>query len=313
MLGESGVCACGPLPLRCLSVSVAPSLRTYSAEVDAAAENYWKEAVMRKPNLFDGPVWCLRSHHTTERHGELQLHCELQRSSFKYVLYTHYSKEGQALRAEARSGACGLFALTQTSDGFFIFGKRSQRTACLPGHWHAVPAGQLDGPDIRSVLGQELAEEVGCDWSSVQDVQLLALVDAGEEQGHKYEFVFLLRLNMPAVEVYNLYLSAEDSYEHDALAFIRGPAATSGEAASTEKVNVCNMDDFLGGGYLLTDASRRALQLFFQVSSTQVPSAQVPSSAHRVGEERQCCQELREQINLEECHLREPVPIVAHG
>lgn len=259
----------------------------YDEAVERGAERHWQSELARRPRLFDGPVWCFRGASgpssgpsgpsasgagaapEEEGPGGGGLEVELQRSSYKYVLYTHHTEEGRQLPQAQRAGACGIMALTQTRDGYLVFGKRSSKVATMPGHWHCMPAGALDSPDLRGVLQKELLEETGCSWDLVKEAGLLAALDSGAEQGHQVEFVGRLDLALCAAELHERHLRAEDRFEHEAILFVRAPARPAGEppeAGAAASFPRAELDEFLGGEYLLTDVSRRALLLLRELS-----------------------------------------------
>mmetsp|Transcript_55574 Transcript_55574/g.96542 ORF Transcript_55574/g.96542 Transcript_55574/m.96542 type:complete len:293 (+) Transcript_55574:55-933(+) len=270
-----GVHVSGPVPLERLVIDVTEGERSYSEEIMEAAEQHWEDALRKRPKMFNGPLWCLLSYEACEADGKQELRCKFQRSSFKYMLYTHMTDAGKALPAEARAGACGLMALTETADGFLVFGRRSRSLAAMPGYWHCVPAGQVDIPEPPKVLQKELLEETGFSWDVVRESSLLALMDCGAEQGHKYEFVFWLRLGVTAAQVHEKFKSAEDRAEHEALIFVAVAPDSASKAltavsedptkpSETSEVAVptVSISNFLGGEYVLTDIARRSLQLF---------------------------------------------------
>ncbi|CAE7436562.1 unnamed protein product [Symbiodinium natans] len=186
---------------------------------------------------------------------------DMQETSFKYVIYTHLSDAGKQMAAGRRSGACGLMALTETSDGLLVFGQRSQYVGAFPGYFHCVPAGVVDAPDLLHIVQKELDEEAGVDWSGVCRCDFFALLDTGAEQGHKYEFVLHLRLGLSASEVFRRYQSATDKKEHEAFLFLwNGSQTARGEVPND--LPVVDVADFLSGDYLITDVARRSLQLF---------------------------------------------------
>ncbi|CAE7481592.1 unnamed protein product [Symbiodinium microadriaticum] len=184
-----------------------------------------------------------------------------------------------------RSGACGLMALTETEDGLLVFGQRSQYVGAFPGYFHCVPAGVVDAPDLLHIVQKdyndyhdqsqqgsypseqnknpkkELEEEVGVDWADVRRCDFYALLDTGAEQGHKYEFVLYLQLALPAGDVFRRYQSAIDKKEHEAFLFLQ-PGSKTARPEAPAGLPVVSVDDFLSGGYLVTDVARRALQLF---------------------------------------------------
>eukprot|EP00747_Dinoflagellata_sp_TGD_P128684 gnl/TRDRNA2_/TRDRNA2_174584_c0_seq8.p1 gnl/TRDRNA2_/TRDRNA2_174584_c0~~gnl/TRDRNA2_/TRDRNA2_174584_c0_seq8.p1 ORF type:complete len:288 (+),score=57.81 gnl/TRDRNA2_/TRDRNA2_174584_c0_seq8:49-912(+) len=264
---------CGPFALDRIVATVVEGTRTFSDEISAATDKHWEAALREKPKMFDGPVWCLVSHSVREGTSEEELLLSLQLSSFKYVLYTHLSDDGRQLSPDLRVGACGLMALTETSDGFFVFGKRSMKLGSMPGYWHCVPAGQVDSANIAAVLEKELLEETGVAWDLVADSRLLALMDSGAEQGHKYEFTFWLRLTVAALDVHERYKSAEDRAEHEAFIFVRSPSRRSTEGPGGQDavtIGQVELEEFLGGSYQLTDVSRRGLQLYALLADAAV-------------------------------------------
>ncbi|CAE7636513.1 unnamed protein product [Symbiodinium sp. CCMP2592] len=239
-----GVLLKGAFPMSSIDVRVLPGRRCYDAEVEAIVEDHWQATLRQKPQLFDGVVWCLVSYKVCMGEVAPCLLLEMQETSFKYVIYTHLSDAGKQMDAARRSGACGLMALTETADGLLVFGQRSQYVGAFPGYFHC-----------------ELKEEVGVVWAGVSRCEFYALLDTGAEQGHKYEFVLYLRLALSASDVFRLYQSAIDKKEHEAFLFLQ-PGSNTARPVAPTGLPVVSVDDFLSGGYLITDVARRALQLF---------------------------------------------------
>lgn len=268
-----GVYQRGPFQLERLRVSVLDGEKSYSEEVAAGAEAYWKAQLQLKPKLFDGPVWCLASWELCPDEAGPALRLSLQRSSFKYILYTHNSPEGLQLPSSARSGACGIMALTETSDGLIVFGQRSSKLGAMPNYWHCVPAGQLDEPDAQKVIQKELKEELDISWDRVEESELLGIVSCGEEQGDKYEFACLLRLQVTAAELYERYKSAEDQAEHQALLFVEAPGAACARARSRRAPGEPDLPaetlEAFVSNYLVTEVARRALLLLLDMRTAQ--------------------------------------------
>lgn len=253
----------GPMPLDRIHIRIAEGERAYPSAVHRRTEEHWWTEKEARPHIFDAPVWCLRSFtppwgFTEDSGSEDGVEFELQQSSFKYVLYTHFSPDAVQLPEAHRAGSVGLAALTETADGYLVLGRRSSRLACLPGHWHFVPAGQVDSSNPQHVLEQELHEELGCEWDEVVDSRLLALMDCGAEQGHKSDFIFWLRLSLNAADVEERFACAEDSSEHDGLIFVRVPGRWRPASVATRTLA---LDEFLGR-YQLVDIARRSLILF---------------------------------------------------
>lgn len=263
----SGVFLHGVFPLASVKVRILEGPRWYDREVEDATETHWQRLIKIKPQLFDGAVWCLRSFALDG--GSVVL--DMQESSYKYSVYTHHTPEGQLLDFSRRSGACGLMSLTETKDGLLVFGKRSRYVGAFAGFYHCVPAGIVDVPDLQKVISKELEEEVGADWSLVESCNFMALMDTGQEQGHKYEFLLSMKLSLTAEEVHHRYqFHAFDKKEHEEFLFIR-PHATVGTAGSAGlPVPSVGISEFLTGTYQITDVARRSLLLLQDLPEASV-------------------------------------------
>eukprot|EP00933_Yihiella_yeosuensis_P021457 TRINITY_DN16969_c0_g1_i1.p1 TRINITY_DN16969_c0_g1~~TRINITY_DN16969_c0_g1_i1.p1 ORF type:complete len:307 (-),score=64.55 TRINITY_DN16969_c0_g1_i1:82-954(-) len=254
----------GPFRLDDMVVEVVDGERSYPEAVSRRADEHWQEVLKDKPKLFDGKLWSLLSHEVRNTEGREQLFLRFQLSSYKFMLWTMISPEGRAETPEAdRSNSGGLMALTETSDGYVIIGLRSKTLGAFPSHWHCVPAGNMDRPDPLMVLRDELVEELGVEWAAVEAAEVFALMSSGEQQGHKPEFVFRLRLANSASEVYSHYLSAEDKHEHEELIFLRAPTKALVESEESEpEVPTTDFEEFVNASKgPLTDVTRRALCL----------------------------------------------------
>ena len=133
-------------------------------QVETETEEHWQKLIKMRPLLFDGAAWCLRSYEV--KGGELIL--DMQESSFKYLLYTHHTLQGRLLIKERRMSACGLMALTETTDGLLVLGRplgaqhlrafpRRGRDVEFPLYFHCVPAGVVDA--ARPLRGLEVHEK----------------------------------------------------------------------------------------------------------------------------------------------------------
>eukprot|EP00929_Paragymnodinium_shiwhaense_P068092 TRINITY_DN34221_c0_g1_i2.p1 TRINITY_DN34221_c0_g1~~TRINITY_DN34221_c0_g1_i2.p1 ORF type:complete len:320 (-),score=57.26 TRINITY_DN34221_c0_g1_i2:46-954(-) len=277
------VWAKGPFSSKGLRISVVEGVRKFPEDIQRGVEETWQALLEKKPTLFDGPVWGLLSHEVSgpEDGGEdRELHMSMQRSSYKFMYYTHYTPTGKALPTSARCNSIGLMALTETSDGLLVFGQRSHKLGVCPGCWHCVPAGVLDTPDPVAVLEKELHEELAVRWDSVAGVDLLAMLSTGEEQGQKVELTFRLKLQVTAAEVYKRYLHAEDKAEHEALRFV---SLRAGDCAGADSsLPTIALDDFLAGSLgKLTQVADAALRLLSDLQPLPTPAQPPPSSSSR--------------------------------
>jgi hypothetical protein len=189
------------------SLQVTPEKAPFSAEDEAAIGRYWDERRAANPRLFDGPVWAVRGWSLRDA-GHLELRAYI--SSYKYVLYTHFGSTGNFESFKA----LGASAITRTSDGFVVLGLRSGAVATTPHTWHFAPAGNVDRADLASLMASELSEELGIErW---RDFRVFGLFDAGKEQGHKTEIVFLIDLHETLAEVQRSFAALGD-HEHAAV------------------------------------------------------------------------------------------------
>lgn len=254
----------GPFNLDHLVISVTSESRTYEASVEAAVERAWQVQLGAKPQLFDGDVWVVNECEVRESEDDerRQLQLQLQRSSYKYLLYFGTTHEGQADLGESRRMA-GVAALMETSDGYLVVGHRSLHVGTMPGYWHYVPSGQLDEPDPTVVIRKELEEEMGIRWDLVTSARLLACLDGGTEQGEKLEFLYHLKLVMDSKVVFDLLASAEHSAEHQAFAFLKIPGGVTG-AAGRGYVPEVDFKEFMTdeSRFPLTAVTRHGLILF---------------------------------------------------
>ena len=99
----------------------------------------------------------------------------------------------------------------------------------------------------------------------VSDASLVALMSTGDEQGHKNEFVFGLRLSASAAELHDRYKSCEDKAEHEALVFVPAPGR---DAAAGAEVPTASLQEVLGH-YPLTDVTLRALRLLREMRAPE--------------------------------------------
>ena len=106
--------------------------------------------------------------------------------------------------------------MTLTSDGFVLLGLRSGQVATTPHTWHLVPAGNVDRPDLADLMAAELREELGgSEDGGWEKLSLLGLLDAGAEQGHKTEIVFIIQLRQTLAQVKEVFKTNAHDLEHD--------------------------------------------------------------------------------------------------
>jgi len=221
---DSAGCLCGgPFELGGVATEVLEGERAYSAGVAARVDRHWAELLASKPHCFDGPAWTLVGHRTEPPPlgAPRRLSLALQRTTYRYLRYFHFTEEGQADESDNRMVAIGVGALVFTREGQLALGRRSETVAALPGYWSMVPVGCLDCPDPKEVLAKELSEELGLSLSDdVADAWCIGVVHCGAEQGHAMNIVFVLDLRLTAAEVRQRHGAARDRDETSDLRFV---------------------------------------------------------------------------------------------
>jgi hypothetical protein len=87
----------GPFQATKIKTIVCPGIRQYADHIQAATDKLWQELLTKKMNLFDGPVWGIVSYAMSE---DNELHLEVQESSYRFQMYTHFTEAGRALPAQ---------------------------------------------------------------------------------------------------------------------------------------------------------------------------------------------------------------------
>lgn len=125
------------------------------AEINTIRE-YWKEAVDKNPNLYDGVVLSVKSVEKLS-HG---IKIELEKTHYSHMTYVmnHKNENITKCRAVAVGGSI------VTIDGYYVFGKMSNRTS-FPGVIQYIGGGLseediFDGDPVHTFL-RECEEEIG--------------------------------------------------------------------------------------------------------------------------------------------------------
>lgn len=213
----------GPFQCDDITIHVLDGERPFSEEVKAGAEEYWADLRRQKPQLFNGPVWAVADSKVNKsgcsRRPRLILH--MQRSWYKFALFTHYTPQVERMLPSQRCNVFGVGALTFTQEGLLILGQRSDRVAMLARYWSYMPVGVVDDKDVLGVLRKELAEELGLSWSNhITSTWCIGLLDCGSEQGHVTNLVFVIHLSLSSKEIRQTWTKACDATEHTEISFL---------------------------------------------------------------------------------------------
>ena len=157
-------------------------------------EAAWKKACARPGvHLFDGPLCRLERMVVTPEH----LHVELSEITYRWFFGTN----GSHPQYEPRANALGTSAALLSSDGWLVFGVRSQAVGLYPGRAHPF-GGTLDptaSPDLLDEMARELQEEIGLE---AEDITELRCIGIGEDPLLRQpELLYLARTHCPRDEL----------------------------------------------------------------------------------------------------------------
>ena len=230
-----------------LSTSIVAS--TYDPDPISTAfiESAWTEACSRPGvHLFDGPLCRFERLSAHDQH----LHLEVSHCSYKQFLGTNGSHPEWADQHgwNSLANAIGTSAALVSSDGWLVFGRRSQSLALYPGWAH--PFGGIlepsDSIDLISEMQRELHEEIGLADSDISDLACIGLVR--DPQLRQPELIYLARslLTRRALE------SRLDPEEHSACWSVR---------ANRDAIALALRDEHL------TPVTRLVLQRFAELAT----------------------------------------------
>ena len=153
-----------------LSASMIPCTFVPDEATSRRVEAAWAEACARPGvNLFDGPLCRLERIVATPEH----LHVELSAITYRWFFGTN----GRHAQYEPRANALGTSAALVSSDGWLVFGVRSQAVGLYPGRAHPF-GGTLDptaNPDLLSEMARELREEIGLEADDIAELRCIGI------------------------------------------------------------------------------------------------------------------------------------------
>ncbi|HEX37307.1 MAG TPA: hypothetical protein ENG70_00350 [Candidatus Cloacimonetes bacterium] len=220
------VLASGYFPLHKLRVIPVKRTLIFDREVEALIESHWKEEMKKAQHknklLYNGPIYRLEDYNIEEDILEVFV----SNTNFKELMGTNFfhpelaEKYGKA----ALSNAIALSTFLQSSNGKFIFVKRSENIYFGEGLWHLI-AGQFsiessikDEDSAFSVLEKELHEEAGITCEQIDECLCLGLIK--DTCHYKPELVFFTKVSIPAKKIETMIEHAHDDFEHEEVAVI---------------------------------------------------------------------------------------------
>jgi hypothetical protein len=196
-------------------------------EIDAMVAEAWErscaEARRDGRRLFNGRLVRLLRHRLTD--GVLTL--DVGPTDYANFLGTNYLNHdrGDQLGWEHFGNSIGTTATVITSDGWLLYGRRSDRVACHPGYIHTFGGGleaderRSDGTlDAFASVCRELGEELIVQADEVIEVVCLGLIrDAWLRQP---ELIFDARLDLTRSEL-ETRIAHDHEQEHEAVVAVR--------------------------------------------------------------------------------------------
>lgn len=214
----------GPFDRAAVRCSLTSEVPARSAEIDELIDAAWqartKEASTRGQLLFNGPLcrmldWEVVGGVLTIRFG---------RTDYRALVGTNIAHP--TVPAAFRSDGCGVCSTIETSDGFLLVQRRSDRVFEHPGRFHVVggslePRDDSHGPhaDPFRVMEREIEEELGAGRDQIAAMSCLGLARDGFTL--KPEILLKTRLTIPMAE-----LAGATSDEHAELIWIRADSAS---------------------------------------------------------------------------------------
>jgi 8-oxo-dGTP pyrophosphatase MutT (NUDIX family) len=154
-----------------------PETRPRIPEVEADIEQAWDRA-SRRPGvrLIDLPMCRLESFQANQK-----LELSLSLTTYKAFLGTNYAHPElvHEFGPKILANPLGISAMIQTSDDFFLLGRRNASVAHYPGRAHPF-AGTLEPAEADNVFAameRELAEEIRITPSEITSINCLGLVE----------------------------------------------------------------------------------------------------------------------------------------
>lgn len=196
-------------------------------EIDAMVAEAWDRscagARRERRRLFNGRLVKLLRHRLTR--GLLIL--DAGPTDYAHFMGTNYLNHhrGDELGWEHFANPIGTSATVITSDGWLLYGRRSDRVACHPGYIHtfggSLEADErgLDGTfDAFASIGRELGEELAVSAGDVVELVCLGLIrDAWIRQP---ELLFDARLDLTRSEL-EKRMAGDHEQEHEAVVAVR--------------------------------------------------------------------------------------------
>jgi len=172
--------------------------------------------------LFNGPIYRLENY---EKRGPLLI-VYVSHTNFKELMGTNFAHPelAEVYGTSYLSNAIALCTFLETSDGKFIFVKRSHNVYMGEGLWHLI-AGQFSIENDEAhpltafeILFKELFEEGSLAESDIEQCLCLGLIR--DAVYFKPELVFYTKTFLNSTEVVKKIESAHDGFEHDEIKVI---------------------------------------------------------------------------------------------
>lgn len=186
--------------------------RKIDSELEQKVDEYWKEfytqAKADGKHIWDGDNYRLNKW----KFEDGVLHLEFSTIKFsKRLPLMKFAAEGFIDDSKYCAKGCGVGALVKTSDGKYLFGQKSGKTAAAAKV--DIIGGILEGCklekgwDLAELLFNEIFEEINVDRNQILNIDLRGFLSSVTGN---YVFLFSVQLDIDSVKVKELFLSRKD-------------------------------------------------------------------------------------------------------
>jgi|GEM_PF-5479414 len=193
----------------------------FKQRVDLAWDKLQDEAKNKKALLWDALLYRLDDFH---QHSE-GLELDVSLVSYRFAKTARTLPDLAELPSTAWPQSIFTCGLIQTSDNFFVFGKRGATVSrnsidMIGGALSFTETRLTSGTELFQAIGQEIKEETGVMDNDISELFLKAVFFVPES--YKYGFLFSVQLTMNATSVKERFDQLSEKEEMSELIFVSG-------------------------------------------------------------------------------------------
>ena len=194
-------------------------LKTYDRNITDLINQTWEKAISNNQYLYNGSCFSLLN--SVFQDDILTL--DVIETDYKSLFGTNITNYSLIPDKDKMANALAACMVVQTADHKIIVGKRNSQIAEFVSLWHVI-GGTLEkiNHDIEhpfDLMQKELHEELNIEKQHIKEIYCMGM--AIPFCNNKPEFLFYAEIDLNSSQVYELYQTAKDKYEHDDLEFIQ--------------------------------------------------------------------------------------------